>query len=119
MNVVAGKERREKGIVTGNLLCNNHLNIKDLNCFNNTQFRGKSSQLIIRTNDAGPKEIWICTFMTLEKEKRKLGKPDAHDARFWRRRKESRVNQMQMMQGSTEKISRILSTWVMTIAPWK
>jgi hypothetical protein len=26
---------------------------------------------------------------------------------------------MQMMQGSTEKISRILSTWVMTIAPWK
>jgi hypothetical protein len=36
MNLVAGKERREKSIVTGNLLCNNNLNIKDLNCFNNT-----------------------------------------------------------------------------------
>jgi hypothetical protein len=52
--------------------------------------------------------------MTLE-----LCKLDADDARFWRRRKKSCVNQMQMMQGSTEKISRIVSNWVMTIAPWK
>ncbi len=82
MNLVAGKERREKSIVTGNLLCNNNLNIKDLNCFNNTWFRGKSSQLIVRANDAGPKKIWMFTFVTLEKEKRKLCRPDADYARF-------------------------------------
>jgi hypothetical protein len=57
----------------------------------------------------GPKKIWICTFVTLEKEKRKLCKPNADDPRFWRRRKESCVNQMQMMQGSTENFSRIVS----------
>jgi hypothetical protein len=50
----------------------------------------------------GPKKIWICTFVTLEKEKRKLCKPNADDPRFWRRRKESCVNPMQMIQGSGE-----------------
>jgi hypothetical protein len=76
-----------------------------------------SSQLIIRANDAGPKKIWA--FVTLEKEKRKLCKPNADDARFWRRRKESCVNQMQMMQGSTEIFLSVVSNWVMTIVAWK
>jgi hypothetical protein len=58
--------------------------------------------------------------MTLEKEKRKLCvnrmqmMKDSGEGE-----KKSCVNQMQMMKGSTEKISRIVSNWVMTIAPWK